>query len=87
MHFAQKSGGTNLLTLLWGYGKSKEKDSGWMGDEGRLYHENGKEHSGACGILAGSACAGAALDRSGRQRTGEDGGIRDGKAGHDLRRG
>ena len=34
-----------------------------MGDEGRLYHENGKEHSGACGILAGSACA--ALDRPG----------------------
>lgn len=44
-----------------------------MGDEGRLYHENGKDYSGACGIFAGSACAGAALDRSGRQRTGEDG--------------
>ena len=53
------------MTLPWRYGKSKEKDSGWMGDEGRLYHENGKDYSGACGILAGSACAGAALDRSG----------------------
>ena len=32
------------MTLPWGYGKSKKTDGSRMGDEGRLYHENGKEH-------------------------------------------
>ena len=59
------------MTLPWGYGKSKKTDGSRMGDEGRLYHESGKEHSGACGILyhrLQSNCEGILPDRELRLR-------------------